>query len=248
MDWDIYIKDAVPTDHANTLYLNPDLAEMDELPGNKSYSWVDRDDFERRITKEGRTKNKASKRVSQYEAKKRKFIIDIIVDERFKPAKSDQHFNSYRSEDTSYPAKLFKDVEATSEELMQYNSYDDLLNISALRREYLQKWLDDTNAGRDSRLSFRFTSADVLNKLKNYLDSCEKNDPIIGLQIDTRGGKELLQIVGAVLSNKSNIFFGSDFYASFGGLLKSIYKFSLFKDMAVIDLRKTTDKEKIEEL
>ena len=246
MDWNKYIKDAIPSKHSNTLYLNKEIADLDQ-PGPKDYMWTDIDDYLKLRFKEGRTKNLAADRVSGYEAKKRKVITDIIVDPAFKDSKSDQQFNSFRSEG-DYPAILVRDAETTTQELLEYDTFDHVLNASALRREYLQKWLKDDSAGRIDELDFRFTSADVINKYWEFTKTFERKDPTIGFQIDTRGGKELLQIVLGLLSKKKNIFFGSDFYASFGGLIKSIYKFVFFQDVAVIDLRTVKTEANIKEL
>lgn len=246
MNWKDYIKDSVKSNHSNTIYLNQEVADLD-VPGFKIYKWTDIDDFLKKRFKEGRTKNLASTRVSGYEAKKRKVITDIIVDPVFKDPKSDQNFNSFRSEG-DYPATLVKDEETTTLELLEYDTFDDVLNASALRREYLQKWLNDDSAGRIDEIDFRFTSADVINKYCEFTKSFDRKDPTIGFQIDTRGGKELLQLVLGNLGKKKNIFFGSDFYASFGGLIKAIYKFVLFQDIAVIDLRKITKEKEIKKL
>lgn len=246
MDWNTFIKDSVPSSAKNTIYLNQEIADLD-VPGVKSYAWTDIDDFLKKFFKEGRTGDLAWKRVRGYESKKRKVIVDIIVDKAFSKSDSDQKFNEYRSEDESYPATLVDEVEVTSKEVMQYNSFDDVKDISSLRRQCLQKWLDNDLAGRIEELDIRFTTADSLIKYNEYK---QHNDgpKTYGWEWDTRTGKELLQAVMGKLSGKSNLFFGSDFYASFGGLIRSILKFKFFKELAIIDLRKVTKEKDIKKL
>lgn len=245
-NWKRYIKDSIPSPAKNTLYLNKEVAELDK-PGNKLYAWTDADDFEKNRYKEGRTKNLAWERIKGYESKKRKIIVDIIVDKAFNNAGTDQKFNEFRSENNSYPATLVDEDEVTSKEVMQYNSFDDVQEIISLRRKFLQKWLDDDSAGRIEELDIRFTTADSLIKYNEYK---QHNDgpKTYGWEKDTRTGKELLQAVMGKLSGKSNLFFGSDFYASFGGLIRSLLKFKFFKELAIIDLRKVTKEKDIKKL
>ena len=233
-----FTKDAVAYSD-NVWYVNEDLKLLDTstLSQPKLYAWVTETQFERREVKEGQTNREtAAQRVAQYQTTEKRIIVDIIIDNAFLASGADQEFAGYRDQTQTNTLKWIRD-ERASDEIIYYKKWEDFKTAPSLRREALQAWTNNEQAGRVN-LEQRVPS---LLMLYTYFANRDISNPVLGMlyvyELCARFGKTIWALSLFELSGHHTMIFGAYYLSSFGSIKNELAKWAQFSNIKYVDTR-----------